>query len=68
MGVRKGVSVKKFTPYEKLSKKEQKRINSAKRGSWGEINHVSRKTENKKAYSRKNLKETPWDFSFAKFA
>ena len=45
--------MEKFIPYEKLSKKEQQKINKAKRGTWGEINPVTRKPENSKAYNRK---------------
>ena len=54
--------MKNFVPFEKLSKKERKKLNAAKRGSRGEINPISRKSENKKAYSRKNPKVDPWDF------
>ena len=35
--------MEKFIPYEKLSKKEQQKINKAKRGTWGELNPVTRK-------------------------
>ena len=45
--------MKKFIPYEKLSKKEQQKINKAKRGTWGELNPVTRKPQNSKAYNRK---------------
>ena len=45
--------MEKFIPYEKLSKREQQKINKAKRGTWGEINPVTRKPKNSKAYSRK---------------
>ena len=45
--------MEKFIPYEKLSKKEQRRTNQAKRGSWGNLNPVTRKPENSKAYNRK---------------
>ena len=44
--------MKKFTPYEKLSKKEQKKINAARRKTWGNLNPVTRKPENSKAYHR----------------
>ncbi|MDE5947116.1 MAG: hypothetical protein K2G63_07425 [Oscillospiraceae bacterium] len=47
--------MKKFVPYEKMSKKEQHKINKEKRNVW-EINPVTRKTENKKAYNRKKLR------------
>lgn len=43
----------KFIPYEKLSKKEQQKLNKAKRGTWGEVNPVTRKPMNSKAYNRK---------------
>ena len=42
-----------FTPYEKLSKKEQQKINKAKRGTWGNVNPVTRKPEISKTYNRK---------------
>ena len=40
--------MEKFIPHEKLSKKEQQKINKAKRGTWGELNPVTRKPENSK--------------------
>lgn len=43
----------KFVPKQKLSKKAQKELNSVKRETWGSINPVTRRTENKKAYNRK---------------
>lgn len=45
--------MEKFVPFEKLSKKEQKRLNAIKRRSWNGINPVTRKPENPKAYNRK---------------
>ena len=45
--------MEKFIPYEKLSKKEQHRINKAKRGTWGDLNPVTRKPTNSKAYNRR---------------
>ena len=44
--------MEKFTPYEKLSKKEKRRLDQAKRGTWGGLNPVTRKPENPKAYNR----------------
>jgi hypothetical protein len=44
----------KFTPYDKLSKKEQKRLDSIKRRNWGGLNPVTRTTPDKKKYSRKD--------------
>lgn len=46
----------KFTPYEKLSKKEQKKINAEKRGSWGYINPVTKTVKSKKVYDRNKSK------------
>ena len=43
----------RFVPYEKLSKKEKRRRNAEKRGVWGSISPVTRKSENPKAYKRK---------------
>ena len=45
--------MEKFIPFEKLSKKKQREINNIKRSGWGNLNPVTRKTENKKAYNRK---------------
>ena len=42
----------KFIPYEKLSKKEKRKMDLAKRQTWGELNPVTRKPENSKAYNR----------------
>ena len=44
--------MEKFIPYEKLSKKEKKKLDQAKRQTWGELNPITRKPENSKAYNR----------------
>ena len=44
--------MEKFIPYEKLSKKKQRELNAARRGTWT-INPVTRKPANPKAYNRK---------------
>ena len=44
--------MEKFIPYEKLSKKEQRKINAAKRTTWGALRPITRKPENSKAYNR----------------
>ncbi len=46
--------MEKFIPYEKLSKKEKRKIDQARRQTWGELNPVTRKPGNSKAYKRKN--------------
>ena len=45
--------MEKFIPYEKLSKKEKRRIDQARRQTWGELNPVTRKPVSSKAYNRK---------------
>ena len=44
--------MEKFIPYEKLSKKEKRKIDQARRQTWGDLNPVTRKPENSKAYNR----------------
>lgn len=48
--------MEKFIPYEKLSKKKKRELDSSRRGSWGEINPVTRKPENPKAYNRRKAR------------
>lgn len=43
---------KMYVPYSKLSEKEKRKINAEKRGSWGEISPVTRKSPNPRAYNR----------------
>lgn len=43
----------RFVPREKLSKKAKRELDASRRISWGAINPVARKAENKKAYRRK---------------
>ena len=45
--------MEKYIPYNKLSKKKQRELNKAKRGSWDGINPVTRMPENSKAYNRR---------------
>lgn len=45
--------MKKYIPYEKLSKKEKRKVDVSRRNTWGEINPITRKPENSKAYNRK---------------
>ena len=44
--------MEKFIPYEKLSKKEKRKQDIAKRSTWGELNPVTRKPQNSRAYNR----------------
>lgn len=48
--------MEKMIPYEKLSKRKQKELNSKQRGSWNGVNPVTRKVESKKLYSRKKAR------------
>lgn len=45
--------MEKFIPYEKLSKKEQRRYNAQRRGSWQGLSPVTRRPETPKAYNRR---------------
>ena len=49
--------MEKFIPYEKLSKKEKHKLDLTKRQTWGELNPVTRKPENSKAYNRKRTQD-----------
>ena len=44
--------MEKFIPYEKLSKKEKRKIDQTRRQTWGELNPGTIKPENSKAYNR----------------
>jgi hypothetical protein len=46
-------SVNAFVPYEKLSKKQKREIDRARRADWGTVNPVSRRVESAKVYNRK---------------
>lgn len=47
----------KYVPYEKRSKKEKRKLDGAKRTTWGSLNPVTRKPENSRAYSRKRTQD-----------
>lgn len=48
----------KFIPYEKLSKKQKREIDRKRRGSWGNLNPVTRRSESKKLYNRAKSKRS----------
>ncbi len=54
----------KFIPYEKLQKEKQKALNQKKRCSFGSINPVTQKIENKKIYQRKRARMRDHEGSF----
>lgn len=58
--------MEKFVPFEKLSKKEQKKLSALKRRGWNGLNPVTRKSENPKAYNRKRHR-TDFDFDSVPF-
>ena len=49
--------MEKFIPYEKLSKKEKRKMNLVKRQTWGSMSPVTRKPENSKAYNRRKAQD-----------
>ena len=53
--------MEKFIPYEKLSKKEKRKMDLARRQTWGERNPVTRKPENSRAYNRKKSQAWKWE-------
>ena len=55
--------MEKFVPYEKLSKKEKRKLDQARRQTWGELNPVTRKPENSKAYNRRRTQDWKKDHS-----
>ena len=61
-----GIRRDRFIPYEKLSKKKQRELNAARRGTWT-INPVTRKPENPKAYNRKTARKWKDDSNFVPF-
>lgn len=50
--------MEKFIPYEKLSKKEQKKRDRTRRMTWGTMSPVTRRAESRKRYDRK--REQGW--------
>lgn len=55
--------MEKFIPYDKLSKKEKRKLDQAKRKTWGELNPVTRKSANSRAYDRKKAQRWKTDLS-----
>ena len=50
--------MKKFISFDKLSKKKQREENKKRRRSWGNLNPVTRKPPNSKAYDRRKVKKS----------
>ena len=49
--------MEKFIPYEKLSKKEQRKRNAQRRGGWQGLSPVTRRSENPRAYNRRKAQK-----------
>ena len=45
--------MEKYIEYRKLSKKEKRKVDNCKRKTWGELNPITRKPTNSRAYNRK---------------
>ena len=59
--------MKKFVPYEKLSKSKKRELDRIKRVTWGSVNPVTRKVERKKLYKRKSRNFTDYSDGFGTF-
>ena len=49
--------MEKYIPYEKLSKKEKRKVDAMRRNTWGGMNPVTRKPTNSKTYKRKRTQD-----------
>ena len=52
-----------FIPYEKLSKKKKRELDNSRRGTWGELNPVTRRPVPAKAYNRSKARKWNYDDS-----
>ena len=59
--------MKKFVEYEKLSKKQKREIDKAKRATWGGVIPVTKKIESAKIYNRKKHQRRDWEASAGVF-
>ena len=46
----------KYIPRGKLSKKARRKLDAERRGTWGQVNPVTRSAKNEKAYNRKKAR------------
>ena len=53
--------MEKFIPYDKLSKKEKRKLDQANRQTWGALNPVTRKPKNSRAYDRRKAQSWKLD-------
>ena len=54
--------MEKYIPYEKLSKKKRRELDTRRRGSWNGFSPVTRRPENPKAYNRQKARKRSDDF------
>ena len=52
-----------FIPYEKLSKRKKRELDNSRRGTWGELNPVTRRPVPAKAYNRSKARKWNYDDS-----
>ena len=55
--------MEKFIPYEKLSKKEKRKLDQARRQTWGDLNPVTKKPAISKAYNRNKARNWKREWS-----
>lgn len=48
--------MQEFIPYGKLSKKERRKLDRAKRQTWGSLSPVTRRPDNSRAYNRSKVR------------
>ena len=60
--------MEKFIPYEKLSKKEKRKLDQARRQTWGSLKPTTRKPANSRAYDRKKAQKLWSDPQFCAFS
>ncbi|MBQ7825050.1 MAG: hypothetical protein IJ337_01700 [Clostridia bacterium] len=60
--------MKGFVQYEKLSKKQKREIDKAKRMTWGDVSPVTKRIESAKLYNRKRHQRRDWDSGAGVFA
>jgi len=53
--------MKKFVEYEKLSKKQKREIDKARRATWNGVVPVTKKIESAKIYNRKKHQRRDWE-------
>lgn len=55
--------MRNFISYEKMSKKEKKKINLKNRRGWNEVSPVTKSIKNPKAYNRRKSRKIDNDFT-----